>query len=162
MATPPAVQSAIPYDEWLVDAFRSVLRRALEQVEREGLTGSHHFYITFATEAPGVILHDSIRAQHPTEMTIVLQNQFHDLVVEPEAFSVALRFNGIQRPLRIPFTAVMAFLDPGVNFGLQLKLPTRDLEPAPAAAPAKPEPAAEPATGDAADKVVSLETFRRK
>jgi hypothetical protein len=52
-------------------------------------------------------------------MTIVLQHQFWDLVVEPEFFSVALSFDGKPNSLRIPFDSIAAFADPSVKFGLQ-------------------------------------------
>ena len=50
--TPP--DSLIPYDEIVQDALRAVVGRVLGQVEKDGLPGGHHFYITFKTHAPGV------------------------------------------------------------------------------------------------------------
>ncbi len=47
-----------------------------------GLPGEHHFYITFRTDLPGVVIPPRLRAQYPQEMTIVLQHQFWDLRVE--------------------------------------------------------------------------------
>jgi hypothetical protein len=35
-------------------ALRSVVRDALRRIEKQGLIGSHHFYITFKTHFPGV------------------------------------------------------------------------------------------------------------
>ena len=54
-------------------------------------------------------------------MTIVLQHQFDDLVVDEDAFQVTLYFNGKGERMRVPLGAVTAFADPSVNFGLELK-----------------------------------------
>ena len=42
-----------------------------------------HFYITFRTDHPGVVIPQRLRAQYPQEMTIVLQHQFWDLKFDP-------------------------------------------------------------------------------
>ena len=109
------------YDLWIEEALRQVILRALQKTEIEGLPGDHHFYVTFRTNVPGVEIPPSLRAQHPHEMTIVLQHQFEDLTVDEEGFSVMLRFNGKPERLKIPFETVTSFADPSVNFGLQLK-----------------------------------------
>ncbi len=112
---------SLSYDKWIENAMRAVIRRSLAFVASEGLPGEHHFYITFRTHAEGVEVADYLCAQHPDEMTIVLQNQFSDLEVGEDLFSVSLKFDGRDARLRIPFAAVTAFVDPSVNFGLQLK-----------------------------------------
>ena len=101
------------------DALRGVLRKALEITQEQGLPGSHHFYVTFDTTHMGVRMADSLRAMHPSEMTIVLQHQFWDLQVEEESFDIALSFSGVSQRLHIPFAAVTAFADPHAKFGLQ-------------------------------------------
>ena len=118
-----APDSLIPYDEIVQEALRAVVGRVLGQVVDAGgmLPGSHHFYITFKTAAPGVDIPAHLRERFPDEMTIVLQNKFWDLVVEPELFSVGLSFNQIPTKLVIPFSAITAFVDPAVDFGLQFQ-----------------------------------------
>jgi len=111
----------MPYDEWIDEALRGVVRRALEQTAENGLLGAHHFYITFLTNAPGVDAAACLKAKYPESMTIVLQHQFRDLSVGEEGFVVTLRFQGQSSQLRIPFAAITAFGDPSVNFGLQLR-----------------------------------------
>ncbi|OYW43936.1 MAG: hypothetical protein B7Z33_13950 [Sphingomonadales bacterium 12-68-11] len=124
--------SLIPYDEIVQEALRAVVGRVLGSVERQGgtLPGSHHFYITFKTHAPGVIIPSSLRERFPDEMTIVLQNKFWDLTVDEDGFSVGLSFNQIPSKLAIPFAAITAFVDPAVDFGLQFQAAAADLEPA--------------------------------
>ena len=113
--------SLIPYDEIVQEALRAVVGRVLGQVEAEGgvLPGTHHFYITFKTGAPGVAIPNSLRERFPDELTIVLQNKFWDLKVADDHFSVGLSFNQRGETLVIPFAAITAFVDPAVDFGLQ-------------------------------------------
>ena len=115
--------SLIPYDEIVQEALRAVVGRVLGQVESSGgmLPGAHHFYITFKTGAPGVAIPPRLKERFPDEMTIVLQNKFWDLKVTPEGFSVGLSFNQIPSTLVVPFSAITAFVDPAVDFGLQFQ-----------------------------------------
>ena len=127
--TPP--DSLIPYDEIVQEALRTVVGRVLGAVQRDGgqLPGEHHFFITFKTGAPGVDIPASQRERYPEEMTIVLQNKFWDLDVTDRGFSVGLSFQDIPSKLTIPFSAITAFVDPAVEFGLQLQAVTDDIEP---------------------------------
>jgi len=111
----------IRYDRWIEDALRSVIRQALAYTAENGLVGEHHFYVTFRTDTGVIDLPDYLKAQHPNEMTIVLQHQYEDLRVEEDRFFVSLRFNGQAVNLNIPFDEITGFTDPSVNFGLQLK-----------------------------------------
>jgi len=115
--------SLIPYDEIVQEALRAVVGRVLGQVEasRGMLPGAHHFYITFKTTAPGVNIPPELKARFPDEMTIVLQNKFWDLSVGPDGFSVSLSFNQVPAKLVVPFSAITAFVDPAVDFGLQFQ-----------------------------------------
>jgi len=113
----------IPYDEIVQEALRAVVGRVLGEIERTGgtLPGSHHFYITFKTGAPGVQVPKHLSERFPDEMTIVLQNKFWDLKVSEDEFTVGLTFNQIPANLIIPFAAITAFVDPAVDFGLQFQ-----------------------------------------
>src|SRR3954463_10659778 len=110
----------IRYDLLTQQALRAVVRRVLSDVAKTGsLPGEHHFYVTFATRAPGVKISARLREQYPEEMTIVLQHQFWDLVVTDAHFEVGLSFNGITEKLYVPLEAIKGFFDPSVQFGLQ-------------------------------------------
>jgi hypothetical protein len=126
-----APDSLIPYDEIVQEALRAVVGRVLGEVEQSGgnLPGAHHFYITFKTRAPGVDIPAALRARFEDEMTIVLQNKFWDLKVTDHGFSVGLSFNAIPSKLNIPFSAITAFVDPAVDFGLQFQA-AEEIEPA--------------------------------
>ena len=117
--------SLIPYDEIVQEALRAVVGRVLGEVERSGgLPGSHHFYITFKTQAPGVDIPKRLIERFPDEMTIVLQNKYWDLKVSDQHFEVSLTFNQVAAHLYIPFAAITAFVDPAVNFALQFQVQT--------------------------------------
>ncbi len=151
-------------------ALRWVMQDALQVAADHGLPGGHHFYITFRTDHPGVVLDDSLRARYPTEMTIVLQHEYWGLEVGPDGFAVTLSFNAIAQRLEVPFEAVRVFADPSVEFGLQFTVPEAAAEaaPPPAAAVAEPPPATAGPPPDAAPaeaggaQVVTLDQFRKK
>ena len=62
---------------------------------------------------------DSLRHDHPETITIVIQHQYANLVVEDDKFSITLFFGGKPSPMIVPFGAVTNFNDPSVGFGLQ-------------------------------------------
>ena len=155
------------YDILAQEALRGVVRKVLAEVSRTGLPGEHHFFISFATRAPGVRISEELLKQYDKEMTIVLQNQYWDLKVTESAFEVGLSFNGQPEILVIPFSAIKGFFDPSVQFGLQFDPATasRDDEETAAdaaTAAAAQEGAAEPAPEQPGEKVVSLDAFRKK
>ena len=117
------------YDRMMEDAHRSVIGRALSHAAKHGLSGDHHFYITFLTDRPGVDIPDHLRREYPSEMTIVLQHQFSGLEVGPEAFNVTLSFSNKPERLTVPYAAVSAFADPSVRFGLQFDVGTGIFKP---------------------------------
>ena len=113
------LQTGLNYELLVEDALRSVVRTSLSIVEKVGLPGETHFYISFSTTHPGVEISDDLRAKHPENMTIVLQHQFGDLNVGIEEFSITLFFAGKPSPMVIPFQSITSFNDPSVGFGLQ-------------------------------------------
>ena len=119
MAETGGSEDDLHYDVMVENALRGVVRQALAQVAEHGLPGEHHFYVTFRTDHPGVVMPDSLKERYPREMTIVLQHQFWDLQVGDDAFQVTLTFNNVSEQLSIPFEAIAAFADPSVRFGLQ-------------------------------------------
>ena len=155
----------IDYDVMVQDALLAVVKKLLAEASKNGLPGNHHFYIAFNTGFPGVVIPPHLRAKYPDEMTIVLQNQFWDLMVFDDHFEVGLSFNQKSETLVIPFAALTGFLDPSVEFGLQFqrKNQSKKEAKAPAAIPKAPAPkAAVAAPEKPAEKVVTLDAFRKK
>ncbi len=113
-------QDHFNYDQLMLDAHRGVVREVLLRVEQTGLPGEHHFFIIFSTQHKGTRISDRLRAQYPSEMTIVLQHQYSNLNVLDSHFEIQLSFNRIPELLVIPFAAITGFVDPSVPFGLQL------------------------------------------
>jgi len=114
----------IGYDDLVDNALRGAMREVLLRVTEDGLVGSHHLYITFHTNYPGVEIPVYLRERYPDELTIVLQHQFWGLDVTEEGFSVTLSFNKAREYVSVPFAALTRFADPGVKFGLQFQAKT--------------------------------------
>lgn len=162
-----ASDSLIPYDEIVQEALRAVVGRVLGQVEAAGgvLPGNHHFYITFKTGAPGVVVPTSLKQRFPDEMTVVLQNKFWDLKVTETGFSVGLSFSQVATTLVIPFGAITAFVDPAVDFGLQFQAADDLTDEAPDSAEndsPDDQPVVERPASDDGSNVVSVDFGRKK
>jgi len=114
-------EDKIDYASRAQKALLSVVRDVIAEAAEKGLIGQHHFYITYRTQDDGVVMSDKLRAAHPLEITIVLQNQFEDLTVEEDHFSVRLSFNQQPETLVVPFDAISKFYDPSVAFGLMFE-----------------------------------------
>lgn len=173
-------EASLPYQEWIDRALRDVIKQALKHAAQHGFPGQHHFYITFRTGDEGVQVAPQLRAQHPNEMTIVLQHQYWDLFVDEQLFSVTLKFGGRPQRVTVPFDAMTAFADPAVNFALQFKsgppaggqaAASGDSEPSVAGdraagsaeAPPQPEETTKAESDDrASGEVITLDTFRKK
>lgn len=125
MATGPSID----YAKLQQEAMRGVVRAVLQQIVKTGLPGEHHFYISFLTQAPGVILSKRLKEKYPNEMTIVLQHRFWDMIVTDERFEVKLTFDGIPERLVVPYSAIKVFIDPSVRYGLQFDEDVSDNEP---------------------------------
>ncbi len=158
------------YDVLTQKALLAVVRDALVIAATEGLPGEHHFYVSFKTEAPGVDISDRLKSQYPEEMTIVLQHQFWDLKVGDDGFSVGLSFDKTPERLVVPYSALVGFFDPSVQFGLQFvpegdaaEIETATEAPADIFEPATPAltSTSEPGDEDHSGEVVSLDAFRK-
>jgi hypothetical protein len=129
----------IRYDLLAQEALRGMVHRVLVDAAKNGLPGEHHFYISFDTRAPGVRISPRLREKYPEEMTIVLQHQFWDLIVNEDSFEVGLSFGGVPEKLFVPLQAVKGFFDPSVQFALQFEVAAADT----AGDPPVPAPEAE-------------------
>jgi len=152
----------IDYQQLLDRALRGVVKDALVHAQFNGLGAGRqpgedgaHFYITFKTKEPGVVIPDFLQLRYPDMMTIVLQHSFSNLNVSVEEFGVTLTFDGRPFYIRVPYNALLEFKDPSVDFMLQF----RPRSPAPAgndlALPLEEKPAEDDG------RVVSLDEFRK-
>lgn len=126
------VEESIDFPSLIETALIGVVREVLRRTAEEGLPGEHHFYLSFDTTHPELVISDRLRRAYPEEMTIVLENQFWDLEVDDCGFSVKLAFDGVRERLVVPFTALETFVDPSVPFGLRfgaVEVDDEELEP---------------------------------
>ncbi len=155
----------IDYGNLMHRAMRSLIQEVLVGVQKEGLPGQHHFFITFDTMHPDVEIADWLSDRYPGEMTIVIQHWFADLEVTDEGFAITLNFGDNPEPLYIPYDAIKTFVDPSVEFGLRFETQDdeasaeEDDEEAPMDVMVEPEDAPDDAPRQA--EVVSLDKFRK-
>ena len=110
--------SKIDYQQLLDNALKSVVKDALIFAQFNGLGDNTHFFITFKTRDIGVVLPDFLRIRYPDIMTIVLQYSYNNLHVSDKEFGVQLTFDGRPFFIRVPFSALVEFKDPSVDFML--------------------------------------------
>ncbi|MCF8465874.1 MAG: hypothetical protein K9G33_00575 [Sneathiella sp.] len=157
----------INYSKMVEMALLEVVRNSLRHAAKHGLPGEQHFYITFKTRFPGVFIPSHLSERYKDEMTIVLQHQFWDVVVEPDYFSVDLSFNHKRETLTIPFNALTAFADPSVQFGLQFSglAPVSKEMPSPKTRTEATEEGAKTMDEKQSEKqgeIITLDAFRKK
>ncbi len=166
-------QDHIRYDVLTQDALRGVVRKVLGEVEKVGLPGDHHFFISFATKAPGVRISKKLLEQYEEEMTIVIQHRYKDLKTSDTGFEIGLAFDGIEELLIIPFSALKGFFDPSVEFGMQFEpaqtnletedSPVQEVKNSPSSEQVEDSSDEKESTeDDDRDKVISLDSFRKK
>lgn len=148
----------IDYQQLLDSALKSVVKEALIYAQFNGLGDGTHFFITFKTRDPGVVLPDFLRMRYPDVMTIVLQYSYNNLNVSDKEFGVQLTFDGRPFFIRVPFSALVEFKDPSVDFmlsfhprvtntaGNDMELPLDD----------------KPGTVPDERRIISLDEFRKK
>tara|TARA_B100000965_G_C19211880_1_gene591969 strand:- start:10 stop:447 length:438 start_codon:yes stop_codon:yes gene_type:complete len=108
----------IKYQKILNKNLLNVFKEILKEVEKNGLDGNNHLYITFATNKPKIVMPNWLLIKYPTEMTIVIQNEYYNLSVNKNEFRIGLSFNNKKSDLQIPFNSVISFADPSAKFGL--------------------------------------------
>ncbi len=143
----------IDYGKRINNAILSVIKEILKDLSKSKISSNHCFYITFKTKATGVDIPNYLKKEYNEEMTIVLQNQFWDLEINKNNFSVALLFNKKKESLLIPFNAIVKFYDPFVKFSIQLDFKDEKKNAKKVIKKKKKQ---------IKEKVVSLEDFRKK
>jgi uncharacterized protein len=148
---------SIDYGNLMHRAMRGLIQSVLADVAEHGLPGAHHFFITFDTQHPEVQIADWLKDRYPTEMTVVIQHWFENLVVTDEGFSITLNFGNNPEPMVIPFDALKTFVDPSVEFGLRFETHVQEGDDDEEEDDIEIE--AEPERHDA--EIVSLDQFRK-
>lgn len=118
--------NTIDYGNLMHRAMRGLIQQVLTDVQKDGLPGEHHFFVTFDTMHPDVEIADWLSDRYPGEMTVVIQHWFDNLEVTDEGFTITLNFGDNPETLYIPYDAIKTFVDPSVEFGLRFE--TQDEE----------------------------------
>ena len=152
---------SIDYGNLMHRALRGLIQGVLGRVQKEGLPGAHHFFITFDTMHPDVEIADWLSDRYPGEMTVVIQHWYDNLEVTDEGFSITLNFGDNPEPLYIPYDSIKIFMDPSVEFGLRFETQTDGEEDEDDEAPM--DEMAEPSDTKSSKEaeVVSLDKFRK-
>ena len=108
----------IDYQKILNKNLLNVFIDILKNIEKNGLDGSNHLYITFRTGNSHSIVPDWLLLKYPDEMTIVVQHEYYHLSVHKRFFNIGLSFNNKKADLKIAFNSIISFADPSSNFGL--------------------------------------------
>ena len=156
--------STIDYGNLMHRAMRGLIQQVLTKVQKDGLPGQHHFFITFDTMHPDVEIADWLSDRYPGEMTVVIQHWFDNLDVTNEGFTITLNFGDNPETLYIPYDAIKTFVDPSVEFGLRFETQDEDDDAEDAdVAEAPMDEMVEPDDNDAPKEaeVVSLDQFRK-
>lgn len=164
------MSDCIDYGNLMHRAMRSLIQEVLEDVAQNGLPGEHHFFITFDTTHADSVLANWLRERYPSEMTVVMQHWYDNLLVEEDGFHVTLNFGDQPEPLYVPYDAIKTFVDPSVEFGLRFESPDdldeeedaeilamADEAPAPVVVDSEQEAPVEQKEAE----VVSLDSFRK-
>ena len=108
----------INYQNILNKNLLKVFIEILQNIEKSGLSGSNHLYVTFATDNLNTSIPKWLMDKYPTEMTIVIQNEYNYIIVKKNYFNIGLSFNNIKTDLKISYKSIISFVDPSANFGL--------------------------------------------
>lgn len=161
-----AVTSTIDYGNLMHRAMRGLIQEVLTDIQKTGLPGQHHFFITFDTMHPDVEIADWLSDRYPGEMTVVIQHWFDNLEVTNDGFTITLNFGDNPETLYVPYDAIKTFVDPSVEFGLRFETqdedvvaPMAEVEEAPMDEMVEPEDVQDDKPKEA--EVVSLDQFRK-
>lgn len=155
----------IDYAKLVTAAHLNVVKEALVTVACDPVFGKYCLYITIDTTDRNVIMPDWLRTQYSESITIVINNDFHNLRVIDTFFMVTLGFKGIQATLEIPFNSIRVFADTLNNFQLAFNVEKNETNPPAAPADDELEFVKNPETKNETKnetKVVSLDDFRNK
>ena len=108
----------INYKDILNKHLLKVFITILKEIEKNGLSENNHLYITFQTDNSKTLIPQWLLEKYPSEMTIVIQNEYYHFKVNKNDFNIGLSFNNIKTDLKVSFDSVTSFADPSVNFGL--------------------------------------------
>ncbi len=112
----------LDYKSLIKSSLIEVIKHALKKTSEYGISNGHHFYITFDTTFTKNKIPEYLKKDYPKNMMIVIENEFWNLKVDQDYFSVELKFKGKIDQLKIYFSSLKTFVDPSVSFTLNLDI----------------------------------------
>jgi uncharacterized protein len=92
----------------------------IEHIARNG-EGERRYLLAYCTASPGVVLPPDVRAQHPVEITIVLEWQYWDLQRVDNEIRVTVSFQSQLERIVIPLNALTYFSDAAADVSVWLR-----------------------------------------
>lgn len=98
------------------------IKEVIGDVAANGLEGDQHLLITFSTVHSGVVVSQKLRESFPEELTIIIDNEYYNLYVNNNGFSVQLVFDESgEEEIFVPYSSIIAFEDPSCDFSIDLE-----------------------------------------
>ena len=115
----------LDYPNLIKSNLLNVIKYALKKTSEYGLSDEHHFYITFKTNFEKNVIPEYLKNDYPDTMMIVIENEYWNLKIYEDYFSIDLKFKGKIETLCIYFSSLKTFVDPSVSFTLNLDIEER-------------------------------------
>ena len=113
------MNTSVDYQNLVRQATLGLIKKIMQQMDKNGLVGEQHFFINFSTSSDSVVMSPRLKDQYPQEMAIIIKNWYADLEVLDDYFSITLNFGNVPENLRIPYNTIISFSDPSVNFTIK-------------------------------------------
>lgn len=106
------------YKKFVNEYMLEFVKKVLMKIQHKNLYWDQLIYISYRTDNPTVILPSKVKQAYPKQITIVLQYQFENLIVNDTGFSLTVSFDGIKEIIYVPFDALISFVDSNNNYSL--------------------------------------------
>ncbi len=110
-----------PYQTFLNECLLEFVKKILSKIATDQLSSDQTLYISYRTDNPQVILSPKVKDRYPEKITIVIQHQFDNLIVQDNGFSVKLSFDNVKETIYVPFNSLISFIDPNNGYSLNFK-----------------------------------------
>lgn len=106
------------YKKFVNKCMLEFIKKILTKIQHEDLYCDQLIYVSYRTDNPAVVLPLKVKQVYPEQITIVLQHQFENLIVNDTGFSLTVSFDGVKEIIYIPFDALISFVDSNNDYSL--------------------------------------------
>lgn len=110
------------YDELVQKATIYVVKDVIKDIEQRGYFFSNEIYVTFTPQHPAVKISSKLKSMYPEKLSIQIQNNFQDLVVDDKGFKITTSLVTGSETLYIPFGSITQFMDQTEKFALKFNV----------------------------------------